>query len=126
MNIYTVTKIGNGNFSAVSDNSCQQADNMSVCDSRFLMTSVVTANNVIIFPDFQNPMQDILTAVTLIKRYIVFFQSAVVFLNYKNVPALFNQWHHTVADVGVNYFAVLFKFGAKITPRLLRYFLIFL
>ena len=71
MHIYPVFAVSNRNFSAVTDNAGQYSDDMLVCDAILPVAAIITADNVVIFSDFQYPMKNILTAVTLEKYPIL-------------------------------------------------------
>ena len=51
--------------------------------------AVIAADNVIVFADLKNPMQNVLSAVPLIQRNIILFKPAVNRLYDKQVPVLF-------------------------------------
>ena len=105
MHIYPVFEVSYRNFSAVTDNAGQYSDDMPVCDAVFSAAAIITADNVVIFSDFKNTMQNILTAVTFIQRHIIPFQFALGFGNDKNISALFDEWHHAVTNVCIYDFA---------------------
>lgn len=113
MHIQTVLFIIHGDWLSITDNSRQNADNMLIRNAVFLLPSIVTAYDVIIFADFQNTVQNVLPRISFIQRNIIFFQSAVYFLNDKQIAVLSDYRHHTVTDVCIDKFSRACNFFLK-------------
>ena len=99
---FAMLRMGYGNLLAVTDNSSQHTDDMTVGDAVFFAIAVISADHIVILTDFQHPMKHILSAVTLIQRNIVLFQPAVGLFDDENIPVLPYQRAHTVTDIRVD------------------------
>ncbi len=113
MDIQLVLPVIDGDFPSIADNCCKDADDMPVTDTILLDPTVITADNIIVFADFEYTVQDILPAVPLIQRNIILFQSAMNGLDNKQVPALLDERHHTVAFVCIDELAIFGKLFFK-------------
>ena len=102
MHIDPIPPIGYGDLFTVTHHRRQHTDDMTVSNAVFFGISVISAYHIIIRTDFQHPMKHILSAVTLIQRNIVLFQSAVGLFDDENILVLPYQRAHTVTDIGID------------------------
>ena len=109
MDVDAVTPVCNLKFLTVPHDGSQHAQDMTVRDAAFFVPAVISAEHIVVFTHFQDPMQHILSAVTAIKGDVVFSEfSCLPFYNHK-ISALTNKREHTVAHVGINKLPLFFK-----------------
>lgn len=125
MRIQPVTTCVCREFFSVPNHRRKHTDDVSVRNIRFPLPAVITAENIIVFSNPQNTVEDILSAVALVEGYIIFFQSSLRFPgNQHQVLILSYKRHHTVALNSVKQIALALNFLLKAGfthPRHLSY-----
>ena len=76
MHIQTIIFVIYGNCLSISYNTCQDTDNMMICNSVLFLPAIVTTYDIIIFVNFYNTVQNVLSRISLVQWDIIFFQSA--------------------------------------------------
>ena len=114
MHIQSILPICHRNGLIITDDGGQDADHMTVRDARFSLPAIVSAKDIVVPTYLQNPVQDILPTVPLIKRHIVFFQPARrLAANDKQILPLSEQGHHAIAHICIDQPPMLCDFGFK-------------
>lgn len=66
MNINAVFPVADGYFLSIADDTRKHADDMTVGYAVLPLPAVVAADNIVVLPHLQYPVQYILSAVTLV------------------------------------------------------------
>ena len=91
-----------GNRLAVSDNACENTDDLIVGNAVLAVNAMIAADHIIFFSHLEYTVKNVLTVRTLIKRYVVLFKSSIRSLDYHHVAVLSKERHHTRSYVRVN------------------------
>lgn len=93
---------------AVPDKPGQYSDNALIRNAVFPAAAIISTEHIVLFSHLDDPVKYILPTVPLIKRHIIFFQSALGAFYDEQIPAFSEQWHHTVPDIGIDQSPMLF------------------
>lgn len=96
MYIEKVSAVCDGIGSALAHKFSKNADDIVILNAVFLVDTVVADDNIVLFPDFNNSVQNVFIRRSSVKNNIVF--AAALWglgFNGKNIPALLQHWVHT-------------------------------